>query len=162
MYSDVGKELKFYAKLSVWICVFVVGIIGWIFGAWFAHIFPHYDEFLGTMFGMCCAFLFAFIGYAVGRLIAIWHYAYAEIVDCAVKIQEHLEKEELENAPKEPVCEKCGSRYESDAKWCSNCGAMIKANHSTITDEDKRTAMINKWKENQLISDEEIKRRMGH
>lgn len=160
MYSDVGKELKFYAKLSVWICVFVVGIIGWLLGAWFAHVSPHYEKGLETVFGMCFAFLFAIIGYAVGRMIAIWHYAYAEIVDCAVKIQAHLEQDKVENAHTEPICEKCGSRYESDAKWCSNCGAMIKANHLTVTDEDKRTAMINKWRESQLISDEEIKRTM--
>jgi len=155
MFDNVGKELKFYAQLSVWVSVIIFGLLGWHIGEVIATALHHNrTDIDGVKFvaGLCSLPFGAFFGYLVGRLIAVWHYAFAEMVDCAVKVQAFLEQQGTHAAQNEPVCEKCGFRYPEGANWCSNCGAKLQQG---VTDDEMRAEVRKRLDEMHLFSDEE-------
>lgn len=81
MFEEVGKELKFWAKVSVWIVAIIGGVIGALVAAAVEAPGIVYISFIA---------LFGLVGYVLGRFAAILFYSYAEIVDCVQQIKEKI------------------------------------------------------------------------
>lgn len=89
MYKNVGKELKFWSKVLVWI----IAIIGAVIGAIVAFA-------VGAPGIAFISFIVCFgtFGYGLGYFGGMMLYSYAEIVDCIQEIKKQLcdEKAPLE------------------------------------------------------------------
>ena len=122
MYKNIGQELKDRAENRVAVCVLKYGILGLIAGiivGMFSDGYFGLVAVFGLIFGI-------FIGYGIGREKALMLYSYAEMVDCAVKIQVLLKEKEIQAELNKQYCNACGKANSADAHFCAHCGMPLK------------------------------------
>ena len=135
MYKNAGREIKDWVQIFVVIATLPSLLLGILFMIALAQ----QDALI---FGIMIAVIVTAIGYWIARFSGLIVYAYGEIADRILQIDERLAsqsaKAEQENSEEnqmskeddvqQPVsekwaCEVCGQTNSSKSKWCARCNA---------------------------------------
>lgn len=114
MYKDVGKEIKFWAKVSVVLLTIpfvLVGIFVWLL------LIEARSGFVGFFVGL----IVALIGYFFARLGSILLYGYGELIDRTCSIDEKLGPAKRADTVQSEV-KKVSSPSKTMNCFCPNCG----------------------------------------
>lgn len=133
MYNNIGRSIKTLAKVIAFIGVAISVICAFAIMAPASNLSRYSNELAGTI--ICTGLLIGVLGSLLSIIMSFFMYGFGQLIESTQNIEkkivfektlEDIKHENNINSIEIKYCEKCGEKLEYNAKFCSDCGEVVK------------------------------------